>query len=152
MKHSAELKRCLEECDVAAIRRLSEHIWPHLPAPKTDGEALATIHHARTQTRRINLKLRFYSHCWLRDRNLPSALPDELKPKAERMYPRVVGAVGISVGSSSVIGKAIAPIIERSMSDAVMDCYSENKTDPTFVKKRMFEAKAKTIKQLLGKW
>lgn len=151
MKHSAELKRCLEQCDIAAIRRLSAHIWPHLPAPKTDGEALATIHYARTQMKSISLKLRFYSHCWLRDRNFPSALPDYLKSKAERMYPRIVGVVGISVGSSSVIGKAVAPMIERSMSDAVMECYSENKTEPVFVKTRMFEAKNKTIKKLIGR-
>lgn len=151
MKHSAELKRCLEQCDIAAIRRLAKHIWPHLPQPKTDGEALMSIHHARTQARNINLRLRAYSHCWLVDRGLPSGLPDELKPKAERMYPRVVSAVGISIGGISEIGQMIAPIIQRSMSDAVLECYADNKMNPEFVKKRMQEARKNTMRRLLGK-
>ena len=93
----SDFLRCLEEVDVAGVRRLWQHVSPHLPQPKDDAEALATIHVARTQSEAIGFRLRAYSHRWLIDRNLPSMLPDIMGPKAERTYPRVVEAVGISV-------------------------------------------------------
>src|ERR1044072_6980895 len=95
------LRRCLEECDVAGIRALWAQIPPGMPQPHTDAEALATIHRARTEANSIALRLRAYSHRWLEDRGLPSGLPDELRPRAERMYPRVVDGVGISVNIRS---------------------------------------------------
>lgn len=147
----SDFKRCLEEIDVIGIRKLWSHVSPHLPQPTTDHDALVCIHSARTQTKSITTRLRFYSHRWLLDRGYPSALSDELKPSAERMYPRVVEGVGISVNSKNPIMKPINRIVRGAMSDAVEDAYADKKTDPVFVRARMFEARDKTVKQLIGR-
>lgn len=148
---NAAFKRCLEEVDVVGIRKLWAYVSPHLPQPQTDNDALVCIHHARTQTRSISTRLRFYSHRWLLDQGYPSGLPDELKPSAERMYPRVVDGVGISVNSKNPIMKPINNIVRGAMSDAVEEAYADKKTDPVFVRARMNEARDKTVKQLVGR-
>jgi hypothetical protein len=79
-------------------------------AAESDAEALVTLHHARTQAESIALKLRAWSHRWLLEHGYPSGLPDHLKPSAERIYPRVVEGVGISVNFRSPI---LQPITER---------------------------------------
>jgi len=151
MHHADEFARCLVTCDVAGIRRLFKHVRPDLPQPKTDHEALMAIHHARTQAATFNFRLRAYSHAWLLDHGYPSGLPDGLKPKAERLYPRVQEAVGIACKGNSEIGRAIAPIVQRAMSDVVMDIYATNRSpDPALVKLRMMEARTMTVKKLIG--
>jgi hypothetical protein len=151
-KYADEFARCLATCDVKGIRRLHQHVRPDLPQPKNDHEALFAIHHARTLTETFAFRLRAYSHAWLRDHNYPSGLPDELKPKAERLYPRFQEAVGIVCGGTSEIGRAVAPIIRGAMSDAVMDVYADDKhPDAVLVKSRMMEARRVTIKKLIGK-
>jgi hypothetical protein len=149
--HNDEFARCLATCDVAGIRKLWAHVSPHLPQPQNDHETLVTIHHARTQVHSFSLRLRAYSHRWLIDNGYPSALPDELKPKAERMYPRIVDGVGIACGGTSEIGRALAPIIQGVMSDAVLECYADKRTEPLFVKARMMEARKRTVAKLIGK-
>lgn len=151
MNHAAEFRRCLEECDVVAVRKLWQHIAPNAPQPASDFEALATIHRARTESMWASLSLRAYSHRWLLDHELPSALPDELRPKAERMYPRIVEGVGISVNTNSEILKPIVGEIRQAMSDAVMESYADGTTDPTYVKSRMMAAKTITINKLFGR-
>ncbi len=66
------------------------------------------------------------------------------------MYPRVVEGVGISVNIMSPTLKSIAPVIQKSMEDAVQECYNDGKTDIIFIKKRMKEAKDRTIRKLFG--
>lgn len=146
MQHAAEMYRCLEQADVAGVRRLWAHVAPHMPQPKTDAEALSRIHYARTTMPAMALKLRAYSHRWLLDHGYPSGLPDDLKAKCERMYPVVIDAVGIACGASSEILKPAAAQIETAMSDAVMDAYADKKTDPVFVKARMMDARARMKK------
>jgi hypothetical protein len=141
-----DVRRCLEECDIAGIRRLWQHVAPGVPQPETDFLALATIHRARTQAESIRLKLRAWSHRWLLDHNLPSALPDKLRPKAERMYPIVVSGVGISVNARSEMMQPVALAVRQAMSDAVMEAYADHQTEPTFVKARMMEARIKILK------
>jgi hypothetical protein len=149
--HSDAFRRCLVECDVQGMRRLWAHVRPNLPQPRSDRETLATIHYARTVTKSIPLRLRAYSHSYLLDHDLPSGLPDKLKPMAERLYPRVVEGVGISVNAKSEMLKPAVPIIRGAMEGAVEDAYSHSTSpDPAFVKIRMFEARSKTIKQLFG--
>lgn len=148
--HSAEFRRCLEYLDVEGMRRLWRHVSPHLPQPKDDAEALVTIHHARTQTESIPLKLRAYSHRWLLDNGFPSGLPDALKPSAERIYPRVSESVGISVNFRSPILAPITHLVRGSMEDAVMDAYAEKNTEPAFLRARMAEAKSTAIRRLVG--
>ena len=138
-------RRALIDCDVALVRRMWIHIAPHLPQPNSDEQALAEIHAARTGASSIGFNHRAYSHSWLIERGLPSMLPDDLKPKAERMYPRVVDAVGIGVKAAPEkhdMGKALM----RAMSDAVADCYANGDRDPALVKARMMESRRKVYR------
>jgi hypothetical protein len=152
MKYADEFARALVTCDVKSIRRLFRHVRPDLPQPKTDHEALFAIHHARTQADTFALRLRAYSHAWLRDHGYPSGLPDDLRPKAEQLYPRFVEGVGIACRGVSEIGRAVAPLVQGAMSDAVMDVYADNRSpDPMLVKARMMEARATTVKKLIGR-
>lgn len=148
--HSAEFRRCLEQLDVAAIRKLWHHVSPHLPQPKTDAEALVTLHHARTQTESIAIKLRAWSHRWLLDHGYPSGLPDHMKASAERIYPRVVEGVGISVNFRSPILKPITEQVRGAMEDAVSEAYADKRTEPAFVRARMLEARATAMRKLVG--
>lgn len=150
MKHSAQFRQCLIDCDVAGVRMLWKHISPNLPQPSSDADALRMIHHARTQAQSIPLRLRAYSHRWLSERNFPSGLPDNLKARAERMYPTVADSVGISVKGVSEVSRLIAPIVRGAMSDAVLDAYASGRKEPEFVRERMQEARKKTIKELLS--
>ncbi len=143
-------RRCLEGLDVPWMRRLWAEVIPHFEQPSSDADALMMMHHARTQAESIAFGLRAYSHAWLREHGYPSGLPDELKPRAERLYPRVVTGVGISVNAKSPEFKPAALIIRRSMEDAVNECYADGVEDPTLVKKRMDEARLKTIDKLYG--
>lgn len=149
MDHSAEFRRCLEELDVAAMRRLWRHVSPHLPQLKSDAECLVALHHARTQAESIPLRLRAWSHRWLQGGGYPSGLPDRLKPSAEQICPRVVQAVGISYNSVRW-GREFAGSVERAMSDAVADAFAHGKTEPSFVTARMNEARDTTYRKLLG--
>lgn len=149
--HSAEFRRCLSECDIVAIRKLSSYVFPDAPQPLNDQEALATIHYARTQSVWLDLRSRAYSHSWLLDHDLPSALPDELKPRAERMYPRVVEGVGIAVKVSSDWLRPVAKIIHKAMTNAVMEAYTDRRTESWFIKTRIMEARSNAVKTLLGK-
>lgn len=147
MNFSDDFRRCLVECDVATMRRLWQHVQPNLPQPESDAEILATIHRARTETKSISMRLRAYSHRWCCDHDIPSALPDKLKPKAERLYPKVVGAVGISVRSITGKRSAFGIAMQGAMSDAVLEAYADGREEPEFVKDRMMAAKDKFIRQ-----
>jgi hypothetical protein len=85
--------------------------------------------------------MRAYSHSWLCERGLPSALPDHLKPKADRLYPRVVEAVGVSVKDLSGRRREYARRLEMAMADAVAEAYADGRREPEFVKARMQEAR-----------
>ncbi len=67
---------------MSGIRRLWQHVSPHLPQPATDDEALHTMHLARVGMKNLPQKLRTYSETWLK----------------ERETGRVIHAVGIAVG------------------------------------------------------
>lgn len=145
MHHAAEMRRCLEDLDVVAVRRLWRHVAPNMPQPKSDSDALIILHHARTQSAVVLLKHRAYSHRWLCDRGLPSGLPDNLKPHAERMYPKIVGSVGISVNSKY---RQVREEIHDAMADVVENAYADRKEDPEYIKPRMREARFRAQKRL----
>lgn len=149
---SGEFRALLIAGDVQGLRGLWEVAMPHLPQPKSYAEAEKVMHITRTQTASIPLRPRAYSHRWLTERNLPSYLPDELKPKAERMYPVVVEGVGIFVKPSNNAYLRPAQLeVQTSMEHAVADAYAEGRTDPEFVKARMAEAKDRTMRALFGR-
>src|ERR1700694_445738 len=88
-----DVRRALEECDTAAMRRLWARAMPHLPQPQTEFDTQATLHLARTAAESVRFRLRAWSHRWLLDHGLPSQLPDELKPRAEQLCPVVKTSV-----------------------------------------------------------
>lgn len=150
LRHVAEFRRCLVDLDVVGITKLWAHVAPGLAAPTSTHQTLMMLHFARTKAESIPLKLRAYSHRWLVDEGYESGLPDNLKPSAERLYPKIADAVGLSVNGKGDLMKAIVPLVRGSMEDAIQEAYADNRTEPTFVKQRMFEAKNYTIKKLLG--
>jgi len=123
-----------------------------MPQPGNAAETLISIHIARTQTESVPFKLRAYSHRWCVDNGFPSFLPDELKPKAERIYPRIVDAVGIAVSTKSGDnGKVkLAGLIRSSMEDAVLEAYADGVNDPTKIREMMMRARTKTFDKLIG--
>lgn len=134
--------------DIAQARKLWAHVNPHLPALGDDKQASIVLHHARTQAGNVPLKLRAYSHRWLVDGGYPSGLPDTLKPRAERMYPRFASTVGISVGSPF---PAVVTAVSGAMEGAVLEAEADGKLeDSRFVKARMMEARAYQHKKLFG--
>lgn len=141
MNHADAFRRCLIELDVVGICDLWFHVAPHLSQPKNNDEALATMHYARTQASSISLRLRCYSHAWLCERGLPSALPDCWKPKASRLYPHEVKAVGVAVKAMSPASEPVARAIESAMSNAVLECYADGVTDVDRIRSRMDEAR-----------
>lgn len=114
-----------------------------------DARVLVMLHIARTAARSMPLDLRAYSHRWLLDHGLPSRLPDNLKPKAERIYPRIVPAVGIAVTARSPEGKGAVEEIRLEMKNAVLEAAADGRlTDDAFVKARIMEARARARKRL----
>lgn len=140
----AEFRQILIDLDVGGARRYSAVHETHWPALGGDDDVLATMHVARTAAQTIPPRLRFYSHRWLCDHGLPSQLPDRLKPSADRMYPRVVRAVGVAVGSRYPEVKAA---ITWAMNYAVLDCFANGDDDLT-TSMQMHAARARERKAL----
>jgi hypothetical protein len=145
------MRRALEEHDVVTCCKLWEHVAPNMPQPKTDAESYFIMHHACTQAANVSLRSRAYSHRWLLDHGYPSGLPDELKPKAERMYPKIADAVGIACGGTSELGRQVAPIVRGAMENVVLEHYADGVKDPKIIKPRMLDARKLSIKKLLGR-
>ena len=142
-EHSSEMFRCLRDCDAHAAMKLWRHARPDMPQPENTHQALVMLHYARTHMRKMPNKFRFYSHCWLRDEGLPSALPDIMRPKAERMYPVGVRAVGVASGSAPGRKGPFNFAIEKVMSDAVLETHADgHENQPEIVKARMLEKRA----------
>lgn len=148
---ASEFRSLLAAGDVRGLRAYWAKVSPQLPQLRNDEEAEIAMHMARTSAKSIPLKLRVWSHRWLVERMLPSQLPDALRARAERMYPVVRDAVGISVNFSSALLAPAALEIRSSMEDAVEDAYAEGRTDPGFVTSRMQEARARTTRALFGR-
>lgn len=152
MAAADELRTALVAGDIAACRRIWAATNAHLPQPKTKAEAEQIMHVARTATRSIPLRIRAWSHRWLTERGLPSQLPDNLRPRAERLYPRIAAGVGISIQARSPLMHSAVPIIRKAMESAVLEAEADGKLgDSTHVKARMAEARERETRALFGK-
>jgi len=145
------MRRALEAHDVVTCCRLWAQVAPYLPQPKDELEARITMHYACTVANNIAPRSRYYSHRWLLDHGKPSGLPDELKPKAERMFPKIVDAIGIACGVGSAELKPLEAIMRGAMEIVVLEHYAEGIRDPAIIKPRMLEAKKNAIRKLFGK-
>lgn len=138
MSLATVVRDALLSLDVGLMRQAWAQASPHLPQPASDADALAAMHMARTSAESLPLRARVYSHRWLAERGLPSQLPDRLRPATERVEPRAVAVVGVSVNSRyAVVGEAI----EAAMVHAVQDCYANGDTSPEIVKPQMMAAR-----------
>lgn len=117
----------------------AQGLLARFPNLGTDREALITLHLARTKLDTIPLKLRLYSDAWLKDRGLPSMLPEELRP------PVIADVVGISVNSKyPFVQKAIHGV----MSNAVLDCCANGDWGDALVKRQMMAARERERRAL----
>lgn len=148
---STLFRNLLEAGDINGLREFWARHAPNMPQPETFEAAEIVMHRARTEAASITLRARAYSHAWLCERSLPSGLPDELKPEAQRMYPVTVEAVGISVNTLNPLLRPAMLEVRGAMEDAVNDAYSIGRRDPVFVRERMFEARDRTLKALFGR-
>lgn len=140
----------LEAGDITGLREAWAQLMPHLPQLETAEQAEIVMHRARTEADSLPIKHRAWSHRWLTERDLPSGLPDEIKPSAERLYPIIADAVGIAVKASNPVFKAAALEVRGAMEVAVEEAYADGRKEPEFVRQRMGEARAKTYKALFG--
>jgi hypothetical protein len=145
-----QFRAALAEGDIKALRRLWAHAAPHLPPLKSDADAELALHHARTQAISIDFRLRAYSHAWLTERGLPSGLPDDLRPRAERMYPIVVEAVGVAVLASREEFRPAAREIAQAMFETVAEAQADGVSDPSILRARMGEARRRARARLFG--
>ncbi len=142
--NAAAFRQLLEDGDVDGIMRHLAMTASHLPQPKNREQAEIMMHVARTAADTITLPARRYSDRWLRERGLPSKLPDDLKPT-------IAEAVGISVNFRSAVLKPAALEVRGAMEHAVEDCYANGDTDVATVQRQMAEARDKTMKALVGR-
>jgi hypothetical protein len=119
--------------------------------PQSRGDVEIAMHYQRTVSTTVGFKFRAYSHRWLTERGIPSMLPDELKPRAERMYPMIVSGVGIAVKAKNPLFQPIADEVRKAMEIAVREADADQRlTDVPFVRQRMREARERTYKELTG--
>lgn len=151
MGSNTEFLRLLEAGDAAAVVAAWSQLFPGMPKPESQAQAEIVLHHARTQTEALRLQHRAYSHAWLCERGLPSGLPDNLRPSAERVYPVKKLAVGVSVNFSAPWLRPAASLIRGAMEDAVLEAHEDGKlADSAHVSARMKEARAREEKALFG--
>ncbi len=125
--------------------------FPGAPLPKTPEQAEIILHRIRAETESVSLAQRLRSHAWLTERGFPSGLPDHLRPKPEQIHPRVVKAVGIAVRMPAAF-REVGVAVERAMADAVgvLAADGADLEDRALVHGYMFEARERTLKQLIG--
>lgn len=107
---------------------------------KTRHDMLKILHMARTQTQSIDLAKRQYSHRWLKERGLPSMLPEKDHP------PEKAVSVGIAVKSAVPV---VQVALHDAMRDAVLVAYADGEKDPKRIKALMMEAKERELRGLM---
>lgn len=144
-------RNLLEAGDVDGCRAWFAANARHLPQAMTRDEAEIVMHRSRTEAASVSFKARAWSHRWLTERDIPSGLPDELKPPAERLYPQRAVAVGISVNFRSPWMRGAEAEVRGAMEGAVLEADAGGRIeDAAFVSARMAEAKARAMRALFG--
>ena len=144
-------RNLLEAGDVDGCCAFFAASAPHLHQAATRDEAEIVMHRARTEAVSLSLKARAYSHRWLCERDLPSALPDALRPTADRLYPERKVAVGIGVNFRSPWMKPAETAVRGAMENAVLDADAHGRIeDAAFVSARMADAKERAMRSLFG--
>lgn len=151
-QHASAFRRCLDDLDTATARKLWAETHPHLAQPQDDYEMLVTLHNARTQSASVPADKRLYSHRWLTERGLASSLPEDMKPRPERVELRYVDSVCIGIVSEP--GSFLAPIwgaVQKRMEARVAEVQADGEADPERIKALMLAARDDEIKRLVGR-
>lgn len=121
VRHGAEFRRCLLECDVGGLIALQKHVDGNELSPY---DATISLHMARVEVSNFPRKVRDYSVAWLKERGYIKK--DGRWQRSDALELRVFGeAVGIS---SSTIGGHKYKLhhdIEYAMSDTIMNAYAK---------------------------
>lgn len=148
---SSDVRSALERIDIDAIRRLWAHVAPHLPQPKGDYGVQVMIHSARTQCRSIAFRYRAYSHQWLLANGLPSPLPDQERPRAERRDFQFAVGVGIAIKATTPLGRAVKPAVVRACGARAAELVGNGVLDSTVLSREIQKTRARTLKALIGR-
>ena len=147
---AASFRQLLEAGDVKRLRAAWHQVASGMPQPENDEQAEIVMHMTRTKSETVTLRARAYSHRWLTERMLPSSLPDDLKAPAERLFPRVVEAVGVSVNFGSPYLAPAAAEVRGAIEASIEDCYANGDTAVVVVKAQMGAARDRTLRALFG--
>lgn len=149
MSARSEFRAALRDRDIPLLIKASAVLFPDAPVP-TEAEALVQMHVARTMQGWMTIEERSYSHFWLLEQGLPSMLPPELLPKADRYRPEAKSAVGIVYATGKEWLKPAAPIIGMAMAKAVSDNAELIETDPELLRDKIAFAKSDEFQRLFG--
>jgi hypothetical protein len=145
-----QVREILETGALGALRQLWAVLYPHLPQIGSDADAEIVLHRARTEAVSVSFRARAYSHAWLIERGHPSALPVELQPRAERMYPGVVEAIGVAVLSTSPELRPAGLEVQRAMLNVAGEMQADGVVDQLLIRTRMLEARTRVRRSLFG--
>jgi hypothetical protein len=128
LKHSAEFRRCLLECDVTKLLQLHRLIAPYSPGMSA-AEAAVTMHMARVETKNFPLKVRQYSVEWLADQGYSKI--DGGWQRIDALEKKVFAeAVGISSSTASGHKLPLNRKIMRGMSDVLLNGIAKGIMEP----------------------
>lgn len=150
MSARADFQRALRERDVPLLRRASAALFPEFPLPESEEEAIAQMHIARTMQSWMTLEERAYSHHWLVDRGLPTMLPPELRPGADRYRPEISKSVGVSHATGKEWLKDASPLIVQAMTRTVENNQDLIDKDPELLKDKILYARSDEFRRLFG--
>lgn len=152
MAASDAFRKALVAGDAALLWKMWGTWFPDFPQPQSQGDAEIHLHAARSAAGSIAIRLRCYSHHWLTERGLPSLLPAELLPQAERYTPKVAAGVGFSWGSRSRIMQTAKPEVMKAVGDRIEELAADGilESDPGKVQREMIYAKNRVLHELFG--
>lgn len=150
---AARLRDPFRQAMVSGDVKMLQGIWSKvtgLPAPETVQEAEIQMHVARTATKSLPDQTRCYSHWWLKDRGLPSLLPPDLFPKADRFKPVIKSSVGIAVGTGKDWLKPALPLVMGAMVKAVENNAELIEGNPDLLRDKIQFARRDEFRRLFG--
>lgn len=135
--HGAEIRRCLENLDVAGMLRIWKHVAPHL-CNQGPAQALISMHMARVEMKTLGRKLKAYSRDWLLERGYQ--LIDGKWVEGAPPPTVYSNAVGIAVRSNM---PEVGRRIHGAMVDALENELAKGTMEPEKQREAMLKARAK---------
>ena len=123
VKHGAEFRRCLLECDVRGLIAVHQHIAPY-DTPLSPRDATISMHMARADVPDFPRKVRQYSAAWLKDHGY---VKEDGQWRRSDALEQQVFAEGVGISSSTISGHKykLHHDIERGMSDVLLNAIAK---------------------------